>query len=839
MSRLPQEPSNRTETATPRPDPEAAIPDDPRLLRAVQEYLQELEAGRRPDRRRWLERDPDLAEALGQCLDGLELVHQAVPQVGPAGGPWTGLPTAPAATFPTDPIGDFKVIRELGRGGMGIVYEAIQLSLGRRVALKVLPFAATFDAQHLQRFRQEAQAAAYLHHTNIVPVFAVGCERGIHYYAMQLIDGQSLDVVIDQLRQEAGFQPLEAISTFPPARRSGSAVPPVAGSVATQDRAASPRQAAPRPETSTGAPLAKHQAADAPRATDPRPGTATRVTLANETEQMHSTHLTAPGNRRQAEFYRRVARCMLQAAEALEFAHQQGVIHRDIKPANLLIDLRNNVWITDFGLAHFHDTSGLTQTGDILGTLRYMSPEQASGQRVVLDHRTDIYSLGATFYEVLTLQPMFVGNTRATLLAAVLNVDPRAPRLLNRTIPLELETIVLKALSKNPGDRYASAQELAEDLQRFLRDEPIRARRPSLAERIRKWSRRHPALVGAALLVMSVTLVGSLVANWFVTQANDRTQAALTQERLRAQEAEQRFQQARQAVDLLIEVSQEELSDKPPLQNLSKRLLETALVYYQDFIAQRSGDPSRQAELLAVQERLKKILDDLAVMEGAGQFILLADRRVQADLALEDRQCEQIEAVTEQSTPKRLDSFRDFHRLTPAQRRTKFLEFARANEQVMRDTLTPLQLQRLEQISLQFRGPQAFSQPEIVSRLKLTEDQSQAIRQIVVESFASMWDHGGPGGPPPDPNHGGPGGPQPPPRQDHGVPGGPQPPPGQDHGGPGGPPPGPSREASTRTAMEKILAVLTPAQLAEWKALTGTPFQGVWTMPPPPPQSPP
>ncbi len=777
MSPLPQDPSDRTGAPALQPDSDGAIPDDPRLLRAVQEYLLELEAGRRPDRRRWLQRDPDLAEALSQCLDGLELVHQAVPQVGPAGAPWTGLENPPGPLFPADPIGDFKIIRELGRGGMGIVYEAVQLSLGRRVALKVLPFAATFDTQHLQRFRQEAQAAAYLHHTNIVPVYAVGCERGIHFYAMQLIDGQSLDVVIRQLRQAAGFQPLETLSTLPPSPCSG-------------------RAASPAPDTDTDTDATLDRDASSPQAA-PVLAPSTRADLASRTEQVRATHLSAPGNRGRAEFYRRVARCMLEAAEALEFAHQQGVIHRDIKPGNLLIDLRGNVWITDFGLAHFHDTSGLTQTGDILGTLRYMSPEQASGLRVVLDHRTDIYSLGATFYELLTLQPMFVGNTRATLLAAVLNVDPRAPRLLNRNIPSELETIVLKALNKNPADRYASAQELAEDLQRFLRDEPIRARRPSWAERVRKWSRRHPALVGAALLVMSLTLIGSLVANWFVTQANDRTQAALAQERLRAEEADQRFQQARQAVDLLIEVSQEELADKPPLQSLSKRLLETALVYYQDFIAQRSGDSSRQAELLAVQERLKKILDDLAVLEGAGQFVLLADRRVQVDLTLQDSQREQIESITQQAAPKRLDSFRDFQRLTASQRRAKFLEFARANEQVMRATLTPLQLQRLEQISLQVRGPQAFSQPEIVSRLHLTEDQRQAIRQIEVESFASLWGHGGPG----DPRL----------------------------------PPGPSREDSTRTAMDKILGVLTPVQLAEWQQLTGPPFQGAFAMPPPPP----
>ena len=320
---------------------------------------------------------------------------------------------------------------------------------------------------------------------------------------------------------------------------------------------------------------------------------------------------------------------MAQAAEALEYAHQQGIVHRDIKPANLLIDFRGNVWITDFGLAHFHDAPGLTQTGDILGTIRYMSPEQASGQRVVLDHRTDIYSLAATFYELLTLRPVFAGRTRHSLLSDVLNRDPRPPRSIDRRIPSELEIIILKALSKNPADRYASAQELADDLHRFLRDEPIHAKRPSLVEQVRKWSRRHPSLVAAAVLVMFLSLVGSLVSNWLITKANDRTKIALAQERLRAEEAEKSFQQARQAVDFLIEVGQEELADEPPLQGLRKRLLETALVYYQDFIAQRRGNPSSQTELIAVQNRLKKILDDLSVLEGAGQLILLSEPLVQ------------------------------------------------------------------------------------------------------------------------------------------------------------------------------------------------------------------
>ena len=245
------------------------------------------------------------------------------------------------------------------------------------------------------------------------------------------------------------------------------------------------------------------------------------------TQSRCSAHFSTYRTGKEPELFRTVARCMAQAAEALEYAHQQGIIHRDIKPANLLIDGLGNVWITDFGLAHFHDAPGLTHTGDVLGTIRYMSPEQASGQRVVLDHRTDIYSLGATFYELLTLQPVFPGRTRQALLADVLNHEPRPPRAIDRRIPAELEIIVLKALSKNPADRYASAQELADDLQRFLRDEPIQAPRPSLVEQGRKWSRRHPSLLAAAVLVMFLTLVGSLVSNWLHRQGQRTGQRGL------------------------------------------------------------------------------------------------------------------------------------------------------------------------------------------------------------------------------------------------------------------------------------------------------------------------
>src|SRR5262249_21334687 len=183
-------------------------------------------------------------------------------------------------------------------------------------------------------------------------------------------------------------------------------------------------------------------------------------------EAAQSTKRTFPG----PGYYRTVAQLGVQAAEALEHAHLLGVVHRDIKPANLMVDWRGNLWVTDFGLAQIQSDAQLTLTGDVLGTLRYMSPEQAQGRRGVLDHRTDIYSLGVTRYEMLTLEPAVAGAARPELLHQIGSEEPRRPRRLNKQIPAELETIVLKAMEKNPEERYATALGLADDLRRFLED---------------------------------------------------------------------------------------------------------------------------------------------------------------------------------------------------------------------------------------------------------------------------------------------------------------------------------------------------------------------------------
>jgi serine/threonine protein kinase/Tfp pilus assembly protein PilF len=431
------------------------------------EFVARHRRGEQPALTEYTTRFPDLADEIREVFPALILMEEARHYSAAAGGATGDGRTVPPAPAP-ERLNEYRILREVGRGGMGIVYEAEQESLGRRVALKVLPFAAALDPRQLQRFQNEAHAAAQLHHQNIVPVYGVGSDRGVHYYAMQFINGRTLDDLVRELRRLEGLGRDEK----PPAPPS----------------AADPEQTGPY----TGPPLA---ATPSPAATTTPPAAA----LSTERSRK------APG------FVRTVAQLGVQAAEALEHAHQLGIVHRDIKPANLMVDVRGNLWVTDFGLAHVQSDTRLTVTGDLIGTLRYMSPEQALGRRVAIDQRTDVYSLGVTLYELLTLEHAFDGRTREELLRQISVEDPRPPRKHNKAIPPELETIILKAVAKNPAERYATAQELADDLRRFLEDRPVQARRPTLLQRARKWARRHRPAVWAActvFLIMGLALGG-------------------------------------------------------------------------------------------------------------------------------------------------------------------------------------------------------------------------------------------------------------------------------------------------------------------------------------------
>jgi serine/threonine protein kinase len=435
-----------------------------KVLSVLEEYLVQLEQGVPPAPEELLARHPDLAEELKAYLASLNFLHQAAlsfhgPEQAPRSGQVTEGDAGPGQ------LGDFRIIREVGRGGMGVVYEAEQLSLHRRVALKILPFAATMDRRQLQRFQNEACAAASLEHPHIVPVYAVGCERGVHYYAMKLVDGQSLAAMIDAQRQ-----PSEPRSTSEP-----------------------------RPSGSGGLqPLPDGRGSDS-----------TSPIRAFSTER----------GPRDAAAFRQIAEWGIQAAEALEHAHSVGVVHRDIKPANLMIDSNGSLWVADFGLARTAADAGLTMTGDVLGTLRYMSPEQALAKHGLVDHRTDVYSLGVTLYELLTGTPAVNGKDREEILNAIMLDEPRLPRALDGAIPRDLETIVLKAMEKNSYERFPSAQEMADDLRRYMEDRPIRSRQPNLLQRLQSWGRRHKPLVRSAVVVLLLAMGGLTVSTLLITAA--------------------------------------------------------------------------------------------------------------------------------------------------------------------------------------------------------------------------------------------------------------------------------------------------------------------------------
>ncbi len=333
-------------------------------------------------------------------------------------------------------VGDYRIIRELGRGGMGVVYEATQIGPGRRVALKILPFASLLDEIQLARFNTEATAAARLQHSGIVQVYSVGCERGIHFYAMQLVDGPSLAEVIAEMRREK-------------------------------------------------APIDAEEAAETV--------VVRRVDVLTRDED--------------GGHYRAVARIGKEAAEALQYAHDNGVLHRDIKPGNLLLDAVGHVWIADFGLARVEDESQLTRTGDILGTLRYMSPEQATGEHGKIDARADVYGLGATLYELATLQPAFESHDRRDIIKQITTGNPRAPHEVDARIPQPLSHVISKAMAQL-DERYQCAQELADDLQRFLDGSTVTATPPTPLRRATAWSRRNrlasAAIIGLLLLVLAL-----------------------------------------------------------------------------------------------------------------------------------------------------------------------------------------------------------------------------------------------------------------------------------------------------------------------------------------------
>jgi len=465
-------------------------------------FLARFRAGERPSLTEIAAAHPELADEIRALFPALLELEQAGSAIGPEPGP--AAPRASGGGLPLESLGDYRIIREVGRGGMGVVYEAVQESLGRHVALKVFAPWARAGPKQIERFRREACAAARLHHTNIVPVFGVGEHSSHHYYAMQFIQGQGLDRILEELRrlrlapEPAGAGPPDP--TAPALLAASVAHSLLTGRFAT--RASVGGTATTVKETYAGE-FERAEAPRAPAATGP------------------STDASIWASQTFTSYARTIARVGLQVADALAHAHGQGILHRDIKPSNLLLDIEGNVWVTDFGLAKDADADGLTDPGNVVGTVRYMAPERFRGHS---DPESDVYGLGVTLYELLTLRPAFDESDRARLIDHILHASPPPPRSLDPRIPRDLETIVLKAMAQHPADRYSSARALAEDLGRFRDDRTILARRSSASERLWRWCKRNPALTAlgglAATLTTAIAIISTVAAFWLGQSRN-------------------------------------------------------------------------------------------------------------------------------------------------------------------------------------------------------------------------------------------------------------------------------------------------------------------------------
>jgi eukaryotic-like serine/threonine-protein kinase len=488
----------------------------------AEEFIERFRRGERPALSEYTSKYPELSQEIRDLFPALVMLED-VGQAPASGSSSAGRQGRAGPVPKLERLGDYRILREVGRGGMGIVYEAEQESLGRHVALKVMAGHALLDARHMQRFQREARAAARLHHTNIVPVFGVGQHEGLQYYVMQFIHGQGLDQVLAELARLRQSTSLN----------DGGARPALTGIA---------RAARPNTDAASAAQVAMSlmsgvfavPAADAKVDDEPvlRDGGATSSAAASlpgnpDSEARWPGH---SGNRAMSEssrqYWQSVARIGIQVADALAYAHSQNTLHRDIKPANLLLDTQGTVWVTDFGLAKASDSENLTHTGDVVGTLRYMAPERFGGKA---DGRSDVYALGLTLYELLTLRPAFVVSERSTLIHQVLHQDPPRPRKLNPAVPRDLETIVLKAIARDPGHRYQTAAELGEDLKRFTDDKPIRARPVSEAEKLWRWCRRNPAVAVLASAFLLALLLGFAGTGWKWHEAELQRQDATEQ----------------------------------------------------------------------------------------------------------------------------------------------------------------------------------------------------------------------------------------------------------------------------------------------------------------------
>jgi tetratricopeptide (TPR) repeat protein/tRNA A-37 threonylcarbamoyl transferase component Bud32 len=431
-------------------------------------------------------------------------------------------------------FGDYEIHEELGRGGMGVVYKARQVSLNRPVALKMIRAGVLAEAAELQRFQNEAEAVALLDHPGIVPVHEIGEHDGQRYFSMKLVEGGNL---------------AEKVGSF-------------------------------------------------------------------------------------KENPRGAASLVAETAEAVHHAHMRGILHRDLKPANILIDAEDHPHVTDFGLAkRVEGNVEMTQSGAILGTPAYMSPEQASGRRGSITTATDVHGLGAILYALLTGKAPFSGDSVIDTIDAVRNRPPEPPNKLNARVPRDLETICLKCLEKDPRRRYASAHQLAEDLSNWLHSRPITARRVRTAERAWLWCKRRPAVAALTAAVVLAAVTGTAAVIAVQTKANNvlenknrdlrSANHALDQQRARAEDRElQAIDAVRKFRDAI--ANEPELKKTPVLDGLRKRLLSEPLAFFRALRDQFHADRDTRAESLV---RLAAASHDLGVLDdeiGNKQDALIA-----------------------------------------------------------------------------------------------------------------------------------------------------------------------------------------------------------------------
>ncbi len=563
----------------------------------AEEFATRIRSGEAPQIEEYTAQHPELEREVRDLFPTIEALEQLRQEKRAESGSGSRL-----AIPRLERLGDLRIVREIGRGGMGVVYEAVQESLGRRVAVKVLPKQALLDSQQLRRFEREARTAANLHHTNIVPVLGVGEHDGYHFYVMQYIDGIGVDEVIARLRSHGDVGAGTRLSSCYIRGGHDASADTVGFS---KDDLNTDADA----ELSFELPTIGAQDAHDSVSGNGRPSLGT---------------LSRAGN-----YWTDVATIGHQVACALQYAHQHGTLHRDVKPGNLILDSEGTVWVADFGLAKAGEQDGVTRSGDIVGTLKYMAPEQLRGEA---DARSDVYGLGLTLYELLTLRSVHQDRDRKQ---SLVHSTPRAavvrPRSINPGIPADLETIALTAMAEDPGGRYATAGDLAADLQRFLEQRPIVARRITAAGRLLRWARRNPAVASLSAVAVSLLVLVAVVASigyW-------RTDVALRSESAQRQRAESTLEVSLTALDTIfrryvpqtslepVELELEETSADvelpatPVLSQEAADMLASMLDFYDRLAELNAEDESLRQHAALANRRLGYIHERLGRYEEA------------------------------------------------------------------------------------------------------------------------------------------------------------------------------------------------------------------------------